>query len=261
MNKLNQDCALDAYFSAMLTVASGNDQDYSASVVEMATVALPLDFALPEPDASGSLHELDQLLGSVIDIELDDIDKVTAAQDNVDSVNTVDTVKSSDDRLTEQMFAPASVLAEWKNIEPEAHFQALFFEVAGVSFAVPLTELGGIYQTQAVTNLFGKPDWFLGIMLHRERKLNVVDTAQWVMPEQNMGVIDYKYQIQLSDSNWVLGCEKLHGNETLHCDDIKWRTTAASRPWLAGMVKSRICVLLHVTEMIKLLDNGINVHG
>lgn len=128
-------------------------------------------------------------------------------------------------------------------------------------FAVPLTELGGIHQTEVVNSLFGKPDWYLGIMQHREQKLSVVDTAQWVMPEQNMGEIDYKYQIQLSESNWVLGCESLHGTETLNSNDIKWRSTPGSRPWLAGMVKSRMCVLLHVTEMIKLLDNGINIHG
>ena len=126
---------------------------------------------------------------------------------------------------------------------------------------MPLTELGGIHQAEVVNSLFGKPDWYLGIMQHREQKLSVVDTAQWVMPEQNMGEIDYKYQIQLSESNWVLGCESLHGTETLNSNDIKWRSTPGSRPWLAGMVKSRMCVLLHVTEMIKLLDNGINIHG
>ena len=36
--------------------------------------------------------------------------------------------------------------------------------------AVPLTELGGIHNLEKVGPLFGKPDWFQGVMLHREEK-------------------------------------------------------------------------------------------
>ena len=66
----------------------------------------------------------------------------------------------------------------------ESEFQALFFEVAGLTLAVPLKSLGGIHQLGEVTQLFGKPKWFKGVMLNREEKLNVVDTARWVMPEK-----------------------------------------------------------------------------
>ncbi|GIC78031.1 chemotaxis protein CheW [Moritella sp. F3] len=274
-------------------------------VLSDVAVAVMSEFKIPEPDGSGSISDLDQLLGSVVDIDLADMDLsvLDAPHSGADTDAIIDTTVSADITVarTEESLIPeireverevvediavtdtsishaedntvldsASETAleadeepavEWKNIELEERFQALFFEVAGVTFAVPLTELGGIHQADTVNSLFGKPDWYLGIMQHREQKLSVVDTAQWVMPEQNMGEIDYKYQIQLSESNWVLGCEKLHGTETLNRMDIKWRSTAGSRPWLAGMVKSRMCVLLHVTEMIKLLDNGINIHG
>ena len=273
-------------------------------------VAVMSEFKIPEPDGSGSISDLDQLLGSVVDIDLADMDlsvldhqditieteldiitapavdmpndtvidaadvvdvalvptaiEVDVIEDSVVADNSISSTESHSNLgavpnvVVEADKEPA---VEWQNIELEERFQALFFEVAGVTFAVPLTELGGIHQADTVNSLFGKPDWYLGIMQHRDKKLSVVDTAQWVMPEQNMGAVDYKYQIQLSESNWVLGCETLHGTETLNSIDIKWRSTPGSRPWLAGMVKSRMCVLLHVTEMIKLLDNGINIHG
>ncbi len=49
--------------------------------------------------------------------------------------------------LTETALEVAPVEASepvtWENIDTGKEFQALFFEVAGVTFAVPLTELGG----------------------------------------------------------------------------------------------------------------------
>ncbi|QUM77476.1 chemotaxis protein CheW [Moritella sp. 24] len=330
MDKYKRHSALDDYFSSMLSEPVAEEPlQVEKEIVEQPMAFVPdlesslklqlvepapilqSDYKIPEPDGSGSLTDLDQLLGSVIDIDLADIDlslldnekpavemaldeaiEVVATDIVTDAIHHELEVTTQDITIVEDEVIVASVSEsiaipdiettstptaesvaepeleesidaepEWKNIELEEHFQALFFEVAGVIFAVPLTELGGIHQIETVNSLFGKPDWYLGIMQHREQKLSVVDTAQWVMPEQNMGEIDYKYQIQLSESNWVLGCESLHGTETLSSNDIKWRSTPGSRPWLAGMVKSRMCVLLHVTEMIKLLDNGINIHG
>ena len=60
----------------------------------------------------------------------------------------------------------------------DGEFQALFFEVAGLTLAVPLKALGGIHQLTEVNQLFGKPKWFKGVMLNRDEKLNVVDTAR-----------------------------------------------------------------------------------
>jgi CheW-like domain. len=70
----------------------------------------------------------------------------------------------------------------------DGEFQALFFEVAGLTLAVPLKALGGIHQLTEVNQLFGKPKWFKGVMLNRDEKLNVVDTARWVMPESMMKI-------------------------------------------------------------------------
>ena len=91
-------------------------------------------------------------------------------------------------------------------------FQALFFEVAGLTLAVPLTSLGGIHQIEKIGPLFGKPDWFMGVMLHRESKLSVV---------------------------------------------VKWRESTGKRPWLAGMVKEKMCALIDVEELISMLNKGL----
>ncbi|CAA0279862.1 MAG TPA: chemotaxis protein CheW [Alteromonas macleodii] len=140
-------------------------------------------------------------------------------------------------------------------------FQALFFEVAGLTLAVPLTSLGGIHQIEKIGPLFGKPDWFMGVMLHRESKLSVVDSAKWVMPEkydENLAQsLNYRYLIMLGESAWGLASEKLVNTVNLTTDDVKWRESTGKRPWLAGMVKEKMCALIDVEELISMLNKGL----
>jgi len=148
----------------------------------------------------------------------------------------------------------------WKNIEPGKEFQALFFVVSGVTFAVPLTELGGIHQITKINTLFGKPDWFAGVMTQRESQLNVVDTTRWIMPERTADE-PYEYLVMLGNSQWGLACHQLNGTELLQDSRIQWRSSAGKRPWLAGMVKDKMCALLHVQELLALLVKGVNIDG
>ena len=144
----------------------------------------------------------------------------------------------------------------------QGEFQALFFEVAGLTVAVPLVQLGGIHNMDKLNSLFGKPDWFMGVMLHREQKLSVVNTAKWVMPEKYdielENSLDYQYIIMLDNTSWGLACEKLVNTVTLQQDEVKWKQQSGRRPWLAGLIKERMCALLDVTALIHMLDNGLS---
>lgn len=142
----------------------------------------------------------------------------------------------------------------------QGKFQALFFEVAGLKVALPLKDLGGIHKVLTINTLPGKPDWYKGVMLYREQKINVVDTAKWVMPEkydqQLAEKLDYQYVIMLGKSTWGLACEALINTVTLEQDDVKWRAAEGKRPWLAGLIKQHMCALLDVDAMIALLAQG-----
>ncbi|WP_109338960.1 chemotaxis protein CheW [Saliniradius amylolyticus] len=146
----------------------------------------------------------------------------------------------------------------------QGEFQALYFTVAGLLLAVPLTELGGIHQLEKTSPLFGKPDWFDGVMIHKQQKLNVVDTARWVMPQKYDETLaeslNYQYLIMLGESQWGLACESLVNNVTLQHEDIKWSDGQGKRPWLAGLVKEKMCALIHVSELIKMLDRGMGMN-
>jgi purine-binding chemotaxis protein CheW len=145
---------------------------------------------------------------------------------------------------------------------PEKEFQALFFEVAGLTLAVQLTDLGGIHELENVSSLIGKPTWFKGVMLHRQEKYNVVDTARWIMPDkfsQKMAEsTKYQYLILLDKSGWGLACESLFTTSTLQVEDVKWRKAESKRPWLAGMVKKKMCALVNVQQLVSMLNKGLS---
>ncbi len=142
----------------------------------------------------------------------------------------------------------------------QGKFQALFFEVAGLKVALPLKELGGIHQIGTLNTLPGKPDWYKGVMLYRDQKINVVNTAMWVMPEKYDQALaeklNYQYVIMLGKSSWGLACETLVNTVSLEQDDVKWRSSEGKRPWLAGLIKQHMCALLDVDALIALLAKG-----
>ncbi|WP_240695148.1 chemotaxis protein CheW [Corallincola luteus] len=161
------------------------------------------------------------------------------------------------DQLTETIIPPTKVDSPLNDSE----FQTLFFEVAGLTLAVPLKQLGGIMQIGRIHKLIGKPSWFKGVMNVRGEKHNVVDTAMWVMPEKyNKKLaehLNYQYLIMLDSSPWGLAVENIVTAEPLSQEGIKWRTERGKRPWLAGMAIDRMCALLDVEQLISLLDKGL----
>ncbi|MEL0657967.1 chemotaxis protein CheW [Psychromonas arctica] len=151
---------------------------------------------------------------------------------------------------------------EWENLVVADQFQVLFFELNHITFAIPLTDLGGIYHlTDSLNFLMGKPEWFRGVMSYNERLYNIVDTSSWLQLGRNATDLNYTHFILLGDTAWGLSCEKLLGTENLNRDQIRWRDKKGSRPWLAGMVKQKMCALIHAKELVKLLDQGMDIRG
>lgn len=176
-------------------------------------------------------------------------------------VEVVDEVPVVEEQITGYDLIPEPAAPIEEAAYRSGSFQALFFKVAGLTVAVPLTELGGIHNISKINTLIGKPSWFKGVMVYREATLNVVDTARWVMPEKFTDELEsqlnYEYLIVLKDSAWGLACEQLVNTVTLSQDDVKWREQSGKRPWLAGLIKEKMCALLDVDSLIELLDQGL----
>ncbi|EOW9089795.1 chemotaxis protein CheW [Vibrio cholerae] len=153
-------------------------------------------------------------------------------------------------------------LGTWTNTIREKDFQVLYFDVNGVTFAVPLDELGGIHRMTTLNHLIGRPAWYLGLQTNRDSQLDVVDTAKWVMAEKlhdESYKQAYQYIVMLGESAWGLASTQLMGTELLSTEKVRWREQVGKRPWLAGMVKEKMCALIHVQALIAMLNAGLDV--
>ena len=187
--------------------------------------------------------------------------KVSEPEVKVEQVQKIEQVTKAPPQTAEQRMADKlhAINKDWKNVDLGEQFQVLFFLVQGVRFAVPLIDLGGIFECDKITNLFGKPSWFMGITDVRGDKINIVDTLRWVKPDIKQSPEKYPYLISLGMSPWSIGCDVLEGNRTLTSSQIKWREIPGNRPWLAGIVTAEKCALLHVKALIALFEAGADI--
>ncbi|WP_144209905.1 chemotaxis protein CheW [Shewanella donghaensis] len=184
-------------------------------------------------------------------------DRVINKAVNVDSEQEPQQLKSADIALSS---VPPSITNNIQEVLDD-EFQVLFFNVAGLTLAVPLVSLGGIVKIEHINHLIGRPKWFLGVQTRREQTVNVVDSCQWVMPEKYTkelaDSIDYQYIVMLEDSDWGFACESLVNSVKINKSHVNWREKAGKRPWLAGVVKEQMCGILNVQALIEMLDAGL----
>ena len=161
---------------------------------------------------------------------------------------------------TQVGITPPSVTKDLQEVLDD-EFQVLFFQVAGLTLAVPLVSLGGIVKLERINHIFGRPAWFLGVQTYREQQLNIVDTCAWVMPEKYTDKlaqsVNYQYLVLLEGSNWGLTCESLVNAVKINKSQVNWRSQAGKRPWLAGVVKEQMCGILHVQALVEMLNAGL----
>lgn len=221
----------------------------SATATETAAA---VDTATETATAVDTVTETETLTETATETE-----SATAVAGATDSVTVKDTEKTVE-ILPGLSKAQRRAFSEWKNIEPGREFQTLFFTVGGVRFAVPLVDLGSIFECQKTTFIFGQPQWFMGMTDIRGKKINIVDTLRFVKEDYAGREEPYPYIITLGTSRWAITCDVLEGNRTIQNEAVKWRQSAGNRPWLAGIVKKEMCALLHVEALVQLFESGFN---
>ena len=133
-------------------------------------------------------------------------------------------------------------------------FDVLLFDICGLKLAVPMESLGRIIKMEHGTNqLIGRPDWFLGAYTDADQHFYAVDTAAYIMPEQNIDLTieDFGFLIQLQKTKWTLACQQVHTTVRLEPGDVKWRS---QQGWFAGTLVEHMCTLLHVDSLVDTLE-------
>lgn len=138
-----------------------------------------------------------------------------------------------------------------------APFQSLLFKLGALTLSVPLTKLAGVIHWRAVTPMPNHSSHFLGLIHHHERQVKVVDTSGIVIPDAAQrpdGAEAYSHIVLLEGGEWGLACNGIGEVLSLRPDEIRWRSSRGSRPWLAGTVMQHLCALLDVDGLRAMLD-------
>ena len=140
----------------------------------------------------------------------------------------------------------------------QTKFEALLFDVGGLTLAVPLVALGHIVplDVEKLTPLFGQSTWFMGLLPTPHGQFKTVNTALFVMPEKYDESIkeNARYVISIDGKSWGLAVDSVNQPVTLSPEDVKWRSNRSKRAWLAGTIKERMCALLDVPQMAQILS-------
>lgn len=156
----------------------------------------------------------------------------------------------------EALDTATEIVPEWAG-QP---FQTLPFKVRGMNLVVPLTALSSITEWHRdLTQIPGQPDWYLGVLTHRDQHIVVVDTAQLIMPERLQRVAEKRQRgshiLIIGDGRFGLACDSLQSPLLLNCKDVRWRRGEGYRPWMAGTVIDHLSVLLNVDAMLEMIGH------
>lgn len=144
----------------------------------------------------------------------------------------------------------------------QAPFECLLFEVVGLKLAAPLVELGGIARIgDGLTPIFGQSEWFMGLLRWNDRNIRVVDTARLIMPERLPALADgqrppYEFVLLIEGTDWGLAIDSATEAMHLQPDEVRWRISQQNRQWLAGTVLEKMCALLDMGSVARLLQAG-----
>lgn len=151
---------------------------------------------------------------------------------------------------------PVDALASWA----AAPFEAQLFQVAGLTLALPVSQLVGIVDSaDLVAAEGGNVPWLRGRLCYRHGEIQVVDTAHWVLPPgMSWSPSTHRYPVLIiADGRWGLACDAIGAAITLDPATVRWRSARTQRRWLAGMVSQPSCALLDPAQFALLFAEAL----
>ncbi len=138
-------------------------------------------------------------------------------------------------------------------IQPATPFQALLFEVNGLSLALPLDQLDGIekWPSAPLPRIADKPAHYLGLLSRPGLHTQVVDPSAVLQSEINKSQPP-RYILLVDNKRWGLAVTSVKKVLTLGADDCKWRQPG-QRPWFAGTILSGLTHMLDLPSLLKAL--------
>jgi purine-binding chemotaxis protein CheW len=220
---------------------------------------------VPSPQLASKIAEPDSALKSYLDTLLSEINEVTVTSPQVEVKEPLPDADINNDEhqeLTPVATPEPTPSREEPTLQPnipdwvEGAFQVLLFEVNGIKMGIPLSSLVGIlsYSGEA-SQLPGQPTWSLGVILNREEKVVVINSAKLLMSERldDNAPVTAQHLLLIGDGQWALAVDSICNTLMLDKEGIRWRSGSGVRPWYAGIIIQELSVLLDVDGVLKML--------
>jgi purine-binding chemotaxis protein CheW len=138
----------------------------------------------------------------------------------------------------------------------ESEFQVLLFKVNGITMGMPLNAMRGIlnYNGEA-SQLPGQPGWSLGVIINRDEKVVVVDSARLLMPERVTDDAQFqpKQLLLIGEGDRALAVDTICNTLNVVKEGVRWRNGIHNKPWYAGIIVDELSVLIDVDGVLQLL--------
>ncbi|MCG7968850.1 MAG: chemotaxis protein CheW [Candidatus Thiodiazotropha taylori] len=209
---------------------------------------------------SEKVEEPDHALKSYLDTLLLEIETIPSESVVVKEPPPVADIKVEESRISEPKLEQStqtqqqqdSALPEWV----ENEFQVLLFKVNGITMGIPLNAMKGILNYSGdASQLPGQPAWSLGVIVNRDEKVVVIDSARLLMPERLTAETRSEPQqlLLIGEGDRALAVDTICNTMSVVKEDVRWRNGIHNKPWYAGIIVEELSVLLDVDGVLQLL--------
>ena len=138
-------------------------------------------------------------------------------------------------------------------IEHRAIIKAVLIDMHGMKLALPQDQMEAVFDFESVSmSISGLPDWVIGRVESERSTLDVVDTAQWLIPEKyKPEYAEYQQFVVLPGRIWALACDGLVKSIEIPHDELNWNMDRSERGWLIGTYMPERCALIDVPYLVE----------
>ena len=236
-NLLNAESAVADFLDVLLQEATGIDPAAPPPVAEKAKVLLMPDIELTQPPGSAP-EPVDPL----------DVKPATPV------------VEAPVEPLRSEVVSEVEVPVDSTEAPPSGAqiyqfpLQCLMFSVGNNQLSIPLIDLGAVLPWKdKLTQLPHAPDWFLGILQHRDSNVKVVDTAKILQISVQPIDSENRHLLVFGDENWAISCDKLGQVLHLEQEDVQWSAGQTDSLTL-GTIRDSLAIMLDPKKILQRLN-------
>ncbi len=143
--------------------------------------------------------------------------------------------------------------------------QCLMFRVNNNLLAIPLVKMGSVVPFgDKLTQLPHSPNYFKGLLKHRENNVKVADSTTLLMgviSGQTDDDFNPSHLLVFENDDWAISCDELLDVVTLNEEDIKWHESKNHRLSLGTIKKTLALVLSPEAICQKLVNSDVKIKG